>query len=538
MNITEFREKNPDYNDIEDAELTKLLHQKYYSDIPIEEFSKKFSGKVELPNWLQSMSDKQTEPGFERDVLPIAGDIAGSLMPSPLGKAKAVTKLGKLGLGAAKTLFKSGQAAAGSAAGEFGAQKLFGEETDPEKIKSQALWGAIGEGSSRAVAPLLKPVFNWASSLTATGTGIKEWARKNLIKKTADRATEFIKDVAPDTVKQAGMKIDIDDLGLAVTEAFDETKVIYDAYGKHVDAMAKNPDGGVILDDTQQLLYDMRDSWVEKVSETFDLKRDIKDVTKQGLPEWYAVTSAKNVDEANAFGQTKIISGIKETYGWADTSPQGLILLQSMRDEVIRPDDLKQLLVSFWKKGAKSDFANLTATQITNRETLKKTVLEDLARSSPEGAALKDLGDKNWGEISNFNKLQKIYNSALRDMPSGDKYVNPTLLSKNIYKNKKMIEKDMPGKWPKLKAEADFYTKVAHNWRPPQQGLLQGTMKMGPGALGAGVTAMTIGPQWIPAVESFGAFSAWMHLKPEARKAMGAVVRNAIVKPAVHTLPQ
>ena len=102
----------------------------------------------------------------------------------------------------------------------------------------------------------------------------------------------------------------------------------------------------------------------------------------------------------------------------------------------------------------------------------------------------------------------------------------------------KIIKDIMPDKWPKLKAEADFYTKVAHNWRPPQQGIMGGAMKMGPGAVGAGVTAATVGPQWIPVVESFGAFSAWMHLKPGARKAMGAVVRNAIVKQAVHTLPQ
>lgn len=41
MNIQEIRQKYPQYNDVSDEDLVRGLHQKYYNDIPIEEFSKK-----------------------------------------------------------------------------------------------------------------------------------------------------------------------------------------------------------------------------------------------------------------------------------------------------------------------------------------------------------------------------------------------------------------------------------------------------------------------------------------------------------------
>lgn len=40
MNLTEFRQKNPGYGDLSDAELADALHRKFYSDIPKEDFYK------------------------------------------------------------------------------------------------------------------------------------------------------------------------------------------------------------------------------------------------------------------------------------------------------------------------------------------------------------------------------------------------------------------------------------------------------------------------------------------------------------------
>ena len=42
MNIQEFRAQNPEYNDMSDAELSKALHGKFYSDMPYGEFASSF----------------------------------------------------------------------------------------------------------------------------------------------------------------------------------------------------------------------------------------------------------------------------------------------------------------------------------------------------------------------------------------------------------------------------------------------------------------------------------------------------------------
>ena len=38
MNLQEFREKFPQYNDMEDRDLAEGLYKKYYSDMPKEKF--------------------------------------------------------------------------------------------------------------------------------------------------------------------------------------------------------------------------------------------------------------------------------------------------------------------------------------------------------------------------------------------------------------------------------------------------------------------------------------------------------------------
>jgi len=43
MDITAFRQKHPEYNDMDDAALTKALHKKFYSDMSFGEFSQKFA---------------------------------------------------------------------------------------------------------------------------------------------------------------------------------------------------------------------------------------------------------------------------------------------------------------------------------------------------------------------------------------------------------------------------------------------------------------------------------------------------------------
>ena len=49
MDINAFRRANPQYDDLSDKELSNSLHNKFYSDIPIEEFEKNFLVKPTPP---------------------------------------------------------------------------------------------------------------------------------------------------------------------------------------------------------------------------------------------------------------------------------------------------------------------------------------------------------------------------------------------------------------------------------------------------------------------------------------------------------
>lgn len=42
MNITEFRQKYPQYNDMDDKTLSDKFYNKYYSDMPRDQFDKQF----------------------------------------------------------------------------------------------------------------------------------------------------------------------------------------------------------------------------------------------------------------------------------------------------------------------------------------------------------------------------------------------------------------------------------------------------------------------------------------------------------------
>lgn len=49
MKIDEFRAQNPEYDDLSDTDLAEKLHQKFYSDLPREQFDAQFLGREPLP---------------------------------------------------------------------------------------------------------------------------------------------------------------------------------------------------------------------------------------------------------------------------------------------------------------------------------------------------------------------------------------------------------------------------------------------------------------------------------------------------------
>jgi hypothetical protein len=90
MNIQEIRQKYPDYKDLSDTELAQGLHQKFYSDIPFDQFSQKIGlqkfdiGSVNVQDHVAQQAGEQPpeRPGPEQPKpLPPAIDIAKQFFP-------------------------------------------------------------------------------------------------------------------------------------------------------------------------------------------------------------------------------------------------------------------------------------------------------------------------------------------------------------------------------------------------------------------------------------------------------------------------
>lgn len=72
MKLTDFRKQYPEYNDLSDAELAKGIHQKFYSDMPFESFSKEIGfTKAEEPSFLSKVGDA-ISGAFKSDGKPLA----------------------------------------------------------------------------------------------------------------------------------------------------------------------------------------------------------------------------------------------------------------------------------------------------------------------------------------------------------------------------------------------------------------------------------------------------------------------------------
>lgn len=78
MNLQDFRQQYPEYNDLSDTELAKGLHQKFYSDIPFDQFA----GQVGLDT---TPVVKQTKPNL-RSVLKGTPDTSDIVADQPQGE--------------------------------------------------------------------------------------------------------------------------------------------------------------------------------------------------------------------------------------------------------------------------------------------------------------------------------------------------------------------------------------------------------------------------------------------------------------------
>jgi hypothetical protein len=83
MDIKEFRQQHPEYDDMSDRALADALHRKHYSDMPKAQFDSKFLGGPSMeqgpPKWKRSVSDAA------HTVLPAVGGTVGSIIGGGAG---------------------------------------------------------------------------------------------------------------------------------------------------------------------------------------------------------------------------------------------------------------------------------------------------------------------------------------------------------------------------------------------------------------------------------------------------------------------
>jgi len=519
MNIAEIRKKYPQYDDLSDTELARALHGKFYSDLDFAEFSKKIglqtasqqpAQQKKVPFWqypsgldfapapTEALQPRMTTPeqrdkyvstmrGAVGTALPIAGDIAGTMMApqikGPQMAGRAVNLLSRMfgaGIGGGM----------GSAAGQFAETG----EVDTGEMAEQAGIGAGGEAMLSALGPVakftIKPLGKFASEFTIFGSASLKRLRDKLVKRSTNRAVNFLEDIAPDSIKS--QDVGIGGIAAKVNAAMDESRAAYAPYREALSEYAEKQGGKIPLDDTSQMLGDLKETLAEQVQ-----KR-----SASGKPP----------------SKLAIENAVLKEMGYTPTT--GFELKKVMREDLADPRQIEHILATFSKGWNK-----LTPSQQAAREKLKQTILDDISRlGGKDAAVLKKSADENFKSVVRFKKLHDIFEKAIVRTPeTGEMYLQPSKLADLIYDNKTVLQRDMPDLWPKLKAEADYYRSIAPEFakRGHGPGLSSGS--------GMAIAYTFGGPSAIPVAEGFGIASAYALLDPATQKVIKTLAKG--VKP-------
>lgn len=139
--IADIRKQYPQYNDLSDEQLAQGFHQKFYSDIPYDQFKQQIgitTPAAKPPSVAQQLGSAVVEqlPAIGGFVAPVAATLA----------------TGGIGLPVAL-----GTAGAGAAAGETLKQMIQGRtQPDVARIGQEAALGVAGEGFGQALVPVVR----------------------------------------------------------------------------------------------------------------------------------------------------------------------------------------------------------------------------------------------------------------------------------------------------------------------------------------------------------------------------------------------
>jgi hypothetical protein len=139
--IADIRKQYPQYNDLSDEQLAQGFHQKFYSDIPYDQFKQQIG--ITTPVAKPPSTAQQLGSAFVEQ-LPAIGAVA----------APVITTLATGGAGLPLAL---GTAGVGAAAGETIKQMIQGKtEPDVARIGQEAALGMAGEGFGQALGPVVR----------------------------------------------------------------------------------------------------------------------------------------------------------------------------------------------------------------------------------------------------------------------------------------------------------------------------------------------------------------------------------------------
>ena len=429
------------------------------------------------------------------ELLPIAGDLAGTALAPQLKLAASAPRIARGAAGLANILSKSLGSGAGSVTGEVEKQ-LLTKEFDPNQIYMQGAVGAGGEAAmglaGAGLKAVEKPALELLSDLTLSGSKIKQVLTDRLKQYTEKRAKQFIESVAPESVKS---KLSDSGLNQAISETLDETKALYNHFKSTLDDIASKNNGAVPLEKTQNAMQ----AWL-----------------KENIPQFKSQAAAENY--------------IVRELGFSPSSTKGqqhISIRRLLRGEDLSPDEMNYLLGNLFEKKTK-DWLELHPETRGLRETLKNQILQDLDGLGV--AAGKRSADEVFKETKRFQAVKSIFDRAtVVNKETGETKFLPWAFAENVKASEGMIRKTMPEIWPKLKAEADYFAEAADR-------LQRGGRNLGVPLMLSGL-ASSYFTSGIPVAEVFGAASAWALMSPVGRSALDGVFKYAlkpIAKSSLH----
>lgn len=559
----------------------------------------------------EAIKIESARKGIIRQGLPIAGDIAVTSLVPQLGipaklpglaklpllaKLPGVERFGSMG---AKLVSRMLASALGSAGGEAAGQALTQEGIQPGDIKQEAIMGAGGElGTSALAAPFsllrAKPkpdiagfaarekipvpltatepgpvskALDVATDLSIAGRQIKEKARGKLIRKTTEKAKDF--------VGEFGLPvIDKQTLGQNIGTILNKKGNFTDTYAPYKELLQRSADEGggkIFLDDTIQELNNLRELAAQKITQAGGGKLTPFQVNKKATDEVVrdfgfapdsqegrAIKTFMEIDTLNPktveYFLTKVFNK------WGDSNPFTRASKEKLKETMLNDigritsgmadktaQQFKQEADEIFKQAQQFLTDNPTAKRIISKarvvpgkqffEAFPERVIDDLfVKASPDELSriITEIGKTKGGNKAvaglEYQFIQRMFDpgvsgSAMRiDDITGELTFMPARFSELVEQNKEVFFKAFPGSLEKVREFANFSKSIAPEFKKAAQS--GEALQVAKRAVGGSIGAATLGPvAGVIVPETFGAATALGLVSPVGQKLLKGLIK-------------